>query len=280
MFSMLENAGQRPGFPSSVPSLGHEKAHTDRATTILKDIRDWTIDDMYGAMLKQQPGLHAHPVLGGIAKQPHYLLRHHPMRCGMLKYDVYLQLYATGTGVENQVLMMSMLAHLYAACRSSYREDPVWPDMEFMMERQDKSRLFLGGQPKTFKEASRKLVLAGGASVSNFARRRRDDKVIIDPDNTQYLQDRSVLGTLYQERMYREPSTSEATDLTRKLIQTIKSSSRASKRVSRVGNLISTQSSNLNRDWRPLEVMEELRKWLVEDAIDLYWDWHCMNQSC
>jgi hypothetical protein len=198
----------------------------------------------------------------------------------MLKYDVYLQLHATGTGVESQVLMMSMLAHLYAACRFSYREDPVWPDMEFMMERQDKSRLFLGGQPKTFKEASRKLVLAGGASVSNFARRRRDDKVIIDPDSTQYFQDRSVLGTLYQERMYREPSTSEATDLTRKLIQTIKSSSRASKRVSRVGNLISTQSSNLNRDWRPLEVMEELREWLVEDAIDLCWDWHCMNQIC
>ena len=92
------------------------------------------------------------------------------------------------------------------------------------MERQDKTRLFVGGFPKSFEDARRKLVLSGGASASNFARGRRNIDPIVSRDKMQFFEDRSVLGAIYQERMYKEPDTKQATELTRKLIQTIKSS--------------------------------------------------------
>jgi hypothetical protein len=77
-----------------------------------------------------------------------------------------------------------MLAHLYVACKFPYPEDPVWPDMELMIERLDPAQLFLGAFPKTFKEAQKKMVLAGGASATNFARGMCNSKLVVDLDNT------------------------------------------------------------------------------------------------
>jgi hypothetical protein len=213
-------------------------------------------------------------------REPGYLMNHHPLRSGMLKYDTYLKLHCAGTGVESQTSMACLLAHLYAACKLLYPEDPAWPDMEVLLERQDKNRLFFGGLPKTFKEASRKMVLASGGSATNFARGNRNKDPIMNLDNAQLFQDRSVLGKLYQERMYKEPSTSEATELTRKLIQPMKSSPRAAARAPGAAKTNVSTSSVRHRDWRPLGILEELQEWLLEDAMDLYWDWFCMNQIC
>lgn len=103
---------------------------------------------------------------------------------------------------------------------------------------------------------------------------------MVNLDNSQIFQDRSVLGKLYQERMYKEPSTSEATELIRKLIQTMKTSVRASGRVLETSGKKPAEFPVGDRDWRLLEILEELQEWLVEDAVDLYWDWYCMNQIC
>lgn len=141
----------------------------------------------------------------------------------------------------------------------THPDDPVWPDMDFMLERQDKSRLLFGALPTSFKEAQKKLVLAGGASVTNFARGRRNNVPIVDSNKSQFFRNRSVLGQLYQERMYKEPSTQEATDLTRKLIQTIKASKNLQGRSSNMNSprLVTTGAES---DWQPLEILEELRK--------------------
>lgn len=117
------------------PAMGNTKNHTGQAITILNEIKDRALKDLFGSMLRQQPAVHTRPVLGGISREPGYLMKHHPLRSGMLKYDTCLQLHSTGTGAKSQMKMAFSLAHLYAACRFSYPNDPVWPDMEFMLER-------------------------------------------------------------------------------------------------------------------------------------------------
>lgn len=95
-------------FRRPFPVKGNEQAHLGRATTILREIRDWAFNDMFAKMLRQQPGMTSHSVVGPIANQQNYLLEHHPLRCGMLKYDLYLQLHTTGTGVEGQAMTISL----------------------------------------------------------------------------------------------------------------------------------------------------------------------------
>lgn len=264
------------------PSLptGHKDTHINRATRILSSIDEWTMGDMLGSMLRQQPGIQSHSVLGSVAAQPGYFLKHHPLRCGMLKHNVYMQLHATGTGVESQATTLSTLAHLYVACRLNHPENPVWPDMEFMMERQDRNRLFMGAPPKSFVDAQKKLALAFGASTTNFARGRRNDKPVINLDKTQLFAHRSIIGQLYQNRMYKEPSTREATDLTRKLIRIIKTSRKDNKTSMNSSEATAVVSSKSQRNWKPLELLEELREWLVEDGIDLNFDWFGKRHIC
>lgn len=264
-------------FSSPFPPDGNQQEHIDRAKSILRDIHDWTIGDMFGVMLRQNSALQSHPVLGRIFNEPHYYMRNHPLRCGMLKYDTYLQLYSTGTGVESHWPSISLLAHLYAACKFSYPDDPVWPDMELFMERQDKARLFLGALPTTFKESQLKFVISNGVSPTNFAKNRRSNAPILALNNRRLFEDRSVLGQIYQDRMYKEPTTEEATELTRKLIQAIKSSRKLPERMEDTDVPTSIHSQ---RDWKPLEILEELQDWLVEDAIDVYADFFCMSRIC
>lgn len=164
------------GFRCPFPPKGEQLWYIKRAGVILDDILDWTNTDMFRALLHKTPTIGTHPNLSTAVNQEHYLLRNHPLRCGMLKYNVYLQLHATGLGVERHARSISYLAHLYAACRFSYPDEPTWPDMEFLLERQDKSRLFLGALPQFFKEAHKKFGLAVGASVTNFARGKRYEK--------------------------------------------------------------------------------------------------------
>ena len=88
-------------FDRPFEAKGYERAHVDRATSILRDIRNWTLTDMVGAMLRQEHSMDEHPVLGPVLDQDNYVLRNHPLRCGMLKYYLYLQVHSTGAGVES-----------------------------------------------------------------------------------------------------------------------------------------------------------------------------------
>ena len=264
-------------FQSPFPRTGNQQSQVDRAKMILKDIDNWTNSDVFRTLLRQQHAMGTHPNLSKAVNQEHYLLRNHPLRCGMLKYDTYMQLHATGLGVESHTKGISDLAHLYAACRISYPDDPAWPDMEYLLERQDKNRLFIGALPQSFKEAQRKFALAIGASVTNFSRGKRSNKIKVDVYSAKYVDDRSILGKLYQARMYKEPTTQEATELTRKLIETIKS---ASERKSTLSKTRASKPVGGHHVWNSLDILEELKECLTEDAHDLYFDIFTMDRVC
>lgn len=109
-------------------------------------------------------------------KEPDFYLRNNPIKCGMLQYGLYLQTHSFGYKMEDTWRGIVGMIHLYAACRSLYPEDPVWPDMEYFLHHQDINALFSGGLPKSMEEAMRKVLLAVGLAPSNFARDRRKVK--------------------------------------------------------------------------------------------------------
>ncbi|KAI1126901.1 hypothetical protein F5Y10DRAFT_293264 [Nemania abortiva] len=109
-------------------------------------------------------------------KEPDFYLRNNPIKCGMLQYGIYLQTHNFGHKIEYTWRGVVAMIHLYAACRSLYPDDPVWPDMEYFLHHQNIDALFSGGLPKSMEEAMRKALLAMGLAPSNFARVRQKVK--------------------------------------------------------------------------------------------------------
>lgn len=109
-------------------------------------------------------------------KEPDFYLLNNPIKCGMLQYGIYLQTHNFAHGMEHTWRGIVAMIHLYAACRSLYPDDPVWPDMEYLLHHQDIDALFAGGLPKSMEEATRKALLSMGLAPSNFARNRQKAK--------------------------------------------------------------------------------------------------------
>ncbi|KAI0006514.1 hypothetical protein F4779DRAFT_596171 [Xylariaceae sp. FL0662B] len=73
------------------------------------------------------------PGLPEFIKERDYFLRINPVKCGILKYNLYLQTHNHAVNLEGSWRGITCMVHLYVACRSLFPEDPVWPDMEYFL---------------------------------------------------------------------------------------------------------------------------------------------------
>jgi hypothetical protein len=68
-----------------------------------------------------------------------------PIRCGLMKHHLYSRLLELRfQGSQEQVQQMTWLAHLYVAEKLLEPQEPRWPDMEFVLQRQGLVYLFRG----------------------------------------------------------------------------------------------------------------------------------------
>lgn len=114
-------------------------------TKILKDYEGDIFEDYFRRKLFA--GTVKHPKTGQIVdiddvgdsgapefiKQRDYFLRINPVKCGMLKYGVYLHPHQNAIKFEEAWRGITGTLHLYIACRSLFPDQPVWPDMEFLI---------------------------------------------------------------------------------------------------------------------------------------------------
>ncbi|KAF2828063.1 hypothetical protein CC86DRAFT_405082 [Ophiobolus disseminans] len=125
-------------------------------TNILRDHRDIALNDRWGRQVKNAE-LQDHEILGMTLKDTDYVLRHHPVRCGLLKYEMELQLHYRATTIEHLTGDVLFLGWLYVVGTRILRPPtPRWPDMEYVLYKQQ-NRLFYGGFPKTLGEAGLEL---------------------------------------------------------------------------------------------------------------------------
>ena len=208
------------------------------------------------------------------------------MRCGLLEYELELQLHYRATTIEYLTGDVLFLGWLYiVGSRLLYPLAPRWPDMEFVLYKQEQ-RLFYGGYPKTVGEAGSKLDLARGGSVVDGASDRRSKYTTTNKKNLRRLEDQSALGKLFMYRITTEPKdTAAAHEWVSRLIGMICKPD-SQKILDSQENLPQGtyeqsdffKSAELQRN--PLALLEQLRYWLLADAMDLHFDMFGMIRTC
>jgi hypothetical protein len=164
----------------------------------IKDVQKWSMQDGFD---KQWPALasnkqvDSHPVLKMLKANKNYYMSHHPMLCGMMKYELYLKKQAAGMKLEYQSMSIFMLVHFYINGCLKCEGRRVWPDMEFVIYAQDPEWLFVGGLPKTVQEAQKKFLLVAGGKATNSARDIPLNKLKIDQKNFQEFRNTMVFGS-------------------------------------------------------------------------------------
>jgi hypothetical protein len=145
-----------------------------------------------------------------IATDPCNTLKLNSIRCGQLVYDANLELRSSGLSLERSTRQICMMAHLYVATRLIAPDSPKWPDMEFLIEQQDETRLFFGGRPKTLEECVRKVYLMMGRSAADRWRIRRVKKKGVNSEKTsksrnkdgRWLDETSILTPIFKPWSY------------------------------------------------------------------------------
>lgn len=157
-------------------------------------ISEIALEDQYGQNLKRIFTCDLSRYTGPEADP---FLRQNPLRCGMLKYDLYLQLHRRSLMFEEKSNWVTAMMHLYVACRSVFADDPVWPDMEYLLGREDSDHLFFGGIPQTIAEAEKKFLLHMGLKPSSLARDSRSEGLRFNGKNIRNVPNRSLLDTCF-----------------------------------------------------------------------------------
>jgi hypothetical protein len=138
--------------------------------TLEKNV-EWILNDGFGQLVNERfpsGDIRQHQVLGELVGERDFLLKRHPLHVGTLKYGLYLLLQKRDLVVEYSSQLIMTLAHIYVVMGLVFQGGRSWPDMEFILWRQDPVVFFSGGLPKTLTGSFKKFRLAAGATLSNF----------------------------------------------------------------------------------------------------------------
>ncbi|KAJ3293169.1 hypothetical protein HK104_004683 [Borealophlyctis nickersoniae] len=112
--------------------------------TFLSTIIDfWCVKD--AVAIARLAGHKDKNLLSYFPEEPFFLLKRHPWLCGMMQFQVRLMAQETGLTLAGAWGSILYVGHLYEACKySNVMEGKIWKDMEWVMEKHGKERLFRG----------------------------------------------------------------------------------------------------------------------------------------
>jgi len=215
--------------------------------------------------------------LAPLKQEELYFLRRHPVRCGLMKHNLYSRvLELRFQGSQDQIKQMTWLAHLYIAGRLIQPDLPRWPDMEFAIHRQGVAYLFdAQGLPTTLTQCKSKLKKANGCVSINTTKERyrpgrarffKNPRLLSDVRVSQTENDnlesiyhvlrRFVCDSVNQAKLYDQYNTSPEIAQTSPPFQ-LQNEPRFSALLRDLGNY-----------------------WLRGDLIDLYFDWPRFTRTC
>jgi hypothetical protein len=91
-----------------------------------------------------------------------YFYKHNPLLNGMMEYHFLLQWHAARLSHEATLCSQLFMAHVYMGTQLRHPDDPVWPDMEFVLFNQDPRYVLLKRPPESPEEARTLFDLATG----------------------------------------------------------------------------------------------------------------------
>ncbi|KAI9374303.1 hypothetical protein BJX61DRAFT_319974 [Aspergillus egyptiacus] len=110
-----------------------------------------------------------------IEREPHELLKRHPVFCGILLFKLRMQFQATGIGFVSYSSSILYAAHLYNALVQEELLQKSWTDMDVLLSLHGEG-LFVGGRPKPTDNYRNRLMLSLGHSVHMVVANSRKTK--------------------------------------------------------------------------------------------------------
>ncbi|KAI2779910.1 hypothetical protein F4815DRAFT_163251 [Daldinia loculata] len=242
------------------------------------DVRDpsgWTIhpdlDELRGK-----------PDIPEFIQEPDYFLKINPVKCGMLKYGLYQQPHNYGCKFEEAWRGITSMVHLYIAGRSLYPNDPVWPDMEYFIQKQDLDNMFVGGLPRSMEDAHKKFLLAAGVMATNFARNRRSTKPKLNIERGRWASNPCLLDGILSNWMCGGEVMTD--DMILNLVRAIGDPKAIAAKARQVGLSPAVEEKCCkvwsNPDRHMTTILGNLGFYIVSETSDLYFDWLSFAETC
>ncbi|KAF2655842.1 hypothetical protein K491DRAFT_406655 [Lophiostoma macrostomum CBS 122681] len=111
-----------------------------------------------------QEALKTVPQSSAISFGDRFLLRHHPLWCGLLTQDIICQFQVFAIGMASSQGMILSSVHLYNASEQlkSSQKDNVWKDMDWIIGKHGENHLFAGPRPQFRKDFHYRSDIAFG----------------------------------------------------------------------------------------------------------------------
>lgn len=180
------------------PPFGPRPPHIPDLERFMEDVLQMVLNDGFGEDVRSQLGSPLAMMAPSIRclLQRDFFLRANPIRCGLIKYNIPMQIVDKAMRIDMGLLVMTPLIHLYKACQLAYPDAPTWPDLDFLLKYQNIKHLFFGELPTTFKEAAVKFSLSMGGSPTFFAADRRKGAFRMNPYNLRLVDNPCLLSNI------------------------------------------------------------------------------------
>lgn len=179
-------------------SFGPSPPHIPDLERFMNDMLESVLEDGFGRDIRSQLGSPLAKTASSTCclLQPDFFLKSKPIRCGLMKYNLYMQIVDEALRIDMGLLVMAPLIHLYKACQLAFPDAPVWPELEFLLKYQNIKHLFFGGLPTTFKEAAVKFSLSMGGSPTFLAANRRKGTFKMIANRLRLVENPCLLGNI------------------------------------------------------------------------------------
>jgi hypothetical protein len=233
------------------------------------------------------------------ATAPFYMLKHHPILCGLLQFHLDRTLSYVGLRLCNEWECCIGVLHLYNAVKPQVSS---WTDSETMINTYSESHLFKGRAPTKPKEQLKKFKLAAGvpSSSTRYTHRRPQEAIgtvlffvkqpLLDVMRRRYsVQDgkrESIMVLQDIEDMLKSNHDSPWTSLKTRALRQWKSQKRLDPvdMLALVTEGVQQEEFQLNFDFmsfnrRCIELLRRLWERLVGAVTDVHWPVHLLENQ-
>ncbi|KAF4626860.1 hypothetical protein G7Y89_g11295 [Cudoniella acicularis] len=205
-----------------------------------------------------------------------YLLKRHPIFCGILAFRTILEVNYFGNSVANACGSIIYPAHLYNALRQKDNPIKPWPLMDQAIAIHTEERVFVGSAPKSLADCSKQVSLMLGYSVEQFARNRRQNGPIISKKGPRGLKKTSVLGEFYREGL----ATNGGMAITiHNVEELLNEQAMDSELASKPNSKSARRAWAATRRLTPLQLLEALRDYLPIELGKLKFDYFRLHEQ-
>jgi hypothetical protein len=176
--------------PSTWPAMNEKALHL-----FAKEIDEYVLSD--AILPHKKVLLRAENMPQPPETEKFYLYKRHPILCGITAFTIMLEMQQMGVIMVNAMGTAIFPAHFYNALRQKQNPIDPWPLMDQVIALHGEDRMFVGAKPTTIVDCWKQMCLTLGVSTENFARNRRNPKLVASKNGPRGLKDTSTMNEIF-----------------------------------------------------------------------------------